>query len=414
MRFDIDSYTEVLDTITRNKTRSLLTGFGVFWGLFMLLFMMGFGDGIKSVLSETFEGFANNTCITVSSNTTMPYKGLKEGRYWRQQVGDIERLRAMVPELDVITPVVSVYSSNATFGELAADCSVKGLDPQYAKIETPSIKYGRYLNKVDMEYKRKVCVIGKKVYEDLFPDGGDPCGNFIKIGPVYYQIIGVDYNQGNISINGSADRTVAIPFPLAQQLYNRGDVVDLICMTGKSGTAMSEIEPKIREVMARGHSFDPEDKDAMMLINTEQIFMLVDNIFKGVSILIWLIGLGTLLAGAIGVSNIMMVTVKERTIEIGIRRAIGATPRDILTQIMAESIALTLVSGMFSIIFSVMILSVGGMLVSAAFESSVSLQISFGLAVGATVLLVVLGIIAGLAPALRAMGIKPVDAMRDE
>lgn len=414
MRFDIDSYTEVLDTITRNKTRSLLTGFGVFWGLFMLLFMMGFGDGIKSVLSENFAGFASNTCITVSRNTTMPYKGLKEGRYWRQQVGDLERLRAMVPELDVITPVVSVYSSSATFGELSADCSVKGLDPQYAQIETPSIKYGRYLNKVDMEYKRKVCVIGKKVYEDLFPDGDDPCGNFIKIGPVYYQIIGVDFNQGNISINGSADRTVAIPFPLAQQLYNRGDVIDLICMTGKPGTTMSTLEPTIREVMARGHSFDPADKDAMMLINTEQIFMLVDNIFKGVSILIWLIGLGTLLAGAIGVSNIMMVTVKERTIEIGIRRAIGATPKDILTQIMAESIALTLVSGMFSIIFSVMILSVGGILVSAAFDTSVSLQISFGLAVGATFLLIALGLLAGLAPALRAMGIKPVDAMRDE
>lgn len=414
MRFDLDSYTEVLDTITRNKTRSLLTGFGVFWGLFMLLFMMGTGDGVRKLLYENFEGFAMNTCIMVSNTTTMPYKGMKEGRYWQLEQNDLKRLPALIPELELVTPVVSMYNSSAIYGDLTSDCSVKGLLPEYSRIETPQIKYGRYINQVDVELKRKVCVIGKTVYKNLFSNGEDPCGKYIKIGPVYYQVVGVDFSSGNISINGSADKSISVPLPLAQQLYNRGKNVDLICMTAKEGVVMSSLEDRIREVMGRAHSFDPEDKDALVLVNTEQLFSLVDNIFKGINFLIWLIGLGTLLAGAIGVSNIMMVTVRERTTEIGIRRAIGATPRDVLTQIMAESVGLTFVSGMMSILFSVFVLYVGGIIGTNVWGSEVNLQISFGLAIGAIFLLMALGLLAGLAPALRAMEIKPVDAMRDE
>lgn len=280
----------------------------------------------------------------------------------------------------------------------------------YINIETPKLKYGRFINEVDVRQERKVCVIGKRVYEALFPEGGDPCGTFIQAGSVFFQVVGVDMNAGNISINGSADETVTIPFPLGQKLYNRGSNVDIICATVRSGVNAKDLEQKIRRVLARQHTFDPEDESALMILNTQQIFTLVDTLFKGINFLLWLVGLGTLLAGAIGVSNIMMVTVKERTTEIGIRRAIGATPRDILSQIILESVTLTLIAGSAGIVFSVLCLRV---LETASSEGG-EFMISFGLAVSAALLLTVLGVLAGLAPASRAMNIKPVDAMRDE
>jgi putative ABC transport system permease protein len=415
MRFDVDSFREIADSLVRNKSRSLLTGFGVFWGVFMLLFMLGGGDGMKQMIMANFEGFATNTCIMASSQTSEPYKGFKEGRYWNLSYTDVERLRQMMPDLETVTPVIASWGGQIVYGSYTASGSVKGIQADYAKIEEPRIKYGRYLNETDILQERKVCVIGKRIYKDLFPDGGDPCGEFIQVGPVFYQIVGVDYSSGNISINGRADQTVSVPLPVAQKIYNRGKTVDLICVTGRSGVRMSDQEPRIREILARRNLFNPKDKQALMILNTEQIFSLVDNLFRGVNFLILLIGLGTILAGVIGVSNIMMVTVKERTTEIGIRRAIGATPRDILSQIIFESISLTLVAGSFGIVFAVQLLRLTETIVNASGENPpASFQIGFWIAVLAALLLTALGVVAGLAPATRAMSIKPVDAMRDE
>ena len=413
MRFDVDSFREIADSLVRNKSRSLLTGFGVFWGVFMLLFMMGGGEGLKKSLESEFEGFATNTCIMVSSQTSEPYKGFKEGRYWNLTYTDVERLRQMMPNLETVTPTIASWGGSVVRGTYTASGSVKGVLADYCKIEEPKIKYGRYLNEADILQERKVCVIGKRIYNDLFPDGGDPCGEFIQVGPVYYQVVGVDYNSGNISINGRADQTVSIPLPVAQKIYNRGKVVDLICMTGKSGVRMSDEEPRMREILARQHQFNPKDKQALVIINTEQMFALVDNLFAGVNFLILLIGLGTILAGVIGVSNIMMVTVKERTTEIGIRRAIGATPRDILSQIILESISLTLAAGSFGIVFAVQLLRLVNS-ISLASGDPGGYQTGFWTAIVAALLLTALGVVAGLAPASRAMAIKPVDAMRDE
>ena len=414
MRLDINTYHEIADSLLRNKSRSLLTGFGIFWGLFMLLVMLGAGDGVKGLLSENFEGFASNAAIIASSNTSVPYKGFQEGRYWSLEYRDMDKLKILVPELDVVTPMISQWGQTAMYNSLTTNCNVTGVNADYTAIEAPRMKYGRFLNEVDVERGRKVCVIGKRIYNDLFPDGGDPCGTFIQVGSVFFQIVGVNVTTSGMNINGSATQKVVIPATIAQQLYNRGETVDIICATAKRGIKMTSLEKRIRQVMGREHYFDPSDEPAMMFLDTEQIFTLIDTLFKGVDFLILLIGLGTLLAGAIGVSNIMMVTVKERTVEIGIRRAIGATPRDILSQIMLESISLTLVAGMFGIMFSVLSLSVAEKIVAASGEFTPAFQIGFWLAVAAAALLAVLGMAAGLAPALRAMNIKPVDAMRDE
>ena len=410
MRFDIDSFRETADSLTRNRRRTILTGFGVFWGLFMLLFMIGGGQGIKEMLEQNFNGFASNTMILIPSNTSKPYKGLPEGRAWYLNRTDIDRLKMMFPELEVVSPMISGWSNSVEYGDKSCNAGIKGVNADYCKIEIPQLRYGRYLNETDLQMQRKVCVIGKRIYKELFPEGGDPCGKFIKMGDIYLQVIGVDYNTNNISINSSASYSLMIPATLAATLYNRGNVVDIICISGKSGIRMSSLEDRVRRVIARQHNFDPEDTEAMQLLNTEQLFMIVDNLFRGLNFLIWLVGIGTLLAGCIGVSNIMMVTVKERTVEIGIRRAIGAMPGEILTQIIAESVALTLAAGSAGIVFAVFLLGI----FEKATGGTAAFQIPFNTAMLAAMMLAVLGALAGLAPALRAMAVKPVDAMRDE
>jgi len=409
MRFDIDSLRETADSLTRNRRRTILTGFGVFWGLFMLLFMIGGGQGLKGLLQANFGGFASNTIILISSNTSKPYQGLPEGRYWEFTRTDIDRLKQMIPELDVVSPMISGWGNTVEYGDHSTSATIRGVNADYCKIESPKLRYGRYLNETDIQMERKVCVIGKRIYQNLFPDGGDPCGKFIKVGDLYFKIIGVDFNSSIISINSNASYSLMIPASLASTIYNRGNIVDIICITAKGGIHTSVLEPRIRSIMARQHSFDPDDLEAMQILNTEDIFMIVDNLFRGLNFLIWLVGLGTLLAGCIGVSNIMMVTVKERTTEIGIRRAIGAMPGEILTQIITESIALTLAAGSAGIMFAVFLLNL-----FEKVSSDATFQISFNTAILAAVLLALLGALAGLAPALRAMAVKPVDAMRDE
>lgn len=414
MKIDIDTYREILDTLTRNKTRSLLTGFGVFWGVFMLVALIGGGAGLKELLSNNFAGFATNSAIVFAQPTTKPCDGFRKGREWSMEYKDVERLRAQVPELDVVSPVISMWQRTVVFGDKKTTASVKGLLPEYARVEEPSLYYGRYLNQMDMAQRRKVCVIGKKVYKSLFPGGGDPCGQLVRIDSMYFNVVGVDYSSGNMSINGSAEESVVVPLTLMQQAYNMGSEVHLICVTGKPGVTMSRITQHVRGVIARAHHVDPMDEKAVSVFNTEVMFGMVDSLFKGVNFLIWLVGIGTLLAGAIGVSNIMMVTVRERTTEIGIRRAIGATPRMILSQIVSESIVLTAVAGMSGILLAVVILQMLEVGNTTDGIASAHFQVGFWTALGAVALLSVLGVLAGLAPAARAMSIKPVDAMRDE
>lgn len=411
---DFDSFSEILNVLTRNKSRTFLTGFGVFWGVFMLVGLVGGGDGLKEILNNNLAGFATNSAVVWAQPTTKPYHGFRKGRQWTLNYDDIKRLRAHVPELDVITPTISRWGANATHDDRSASGIIKGVLPEMQKVSEPKMMYGRYINQMDISQGRKVCVIGKQVYKSLFPKGGDPCGDVIRIDSVYFSVVGVNYSDGNMNVNGNDQQAVFLPLSLVQQIYNRGHSVDIICVTGKPGVVMSDITDKIRHVIAKAHDVAPDDEKGVMVFNTEMMFSMVDNMFRGINMLIWLVGIGTLLAGAIGVSNIMMVTVRERTVEIGIRRAIGATPRNILSQIIQESILLTSIAGMSGILFVVLVLQWLEMANTTDGVAAAHFQISFWTAIGAVVLLSVLGVLAGLAPALRAMSIKPVDAMRDE
>ncbi|WP_308243169.1 ABC transporter permease [uncultured Prevotella sp.] len=414
LNFDIDRLREILDVLSRNKSRTFLTGFGVFWGVFMLVGLVGGGDGLKGLLSNNLAGFATNSAIVWAQPTTKPYHGFRKGRQWNLTYKDVKRLRAQVPELDVITPTITRWGSNATHDDRSSSGIVKGVLPDMQRVSEPKMLYGRYINQMDIVQGRKVCVIGKQVYKNLFPKGGDPCGDVIRIDSVYFSVVGVNYADGNMNVNGNDQQAIYMPLSLVQQIYNRGESVDMICVTGRPGVTMSDITDRIRTVIALDHHVDPKDEKGVMVFNTEMMFSIVDNMFTGINLLIWLVGIGTLLAGAIGVSNIMMVTVRERTVEIGIRRAIGATPRMILSQIIQESILLTSVAGMSGILFVVLVLQELEMANTTDGVVSAHFQISFWTAIGAVVLLSVLGVLAGLAPAIRAMKVKPVDAMRDE
>ena len=417
MRIDLDSYREILDTLTRNKARSFLTGFGVFWGVFMLVALIGGGQGLKEMLEKNFEGFAQNTVIVWGQQTSKAYKGFRKGRWWSMDYKDIERLKQRVPELDVAAPVLFApwgKSNTAYYGDQKTSPRIQGTSPDYAKVVAPKLYYGRYINEMDMKEHRKVCVIGKKIYKELFKEGGDPCGKSIRIDSTYYEVIGVDYASTNMNINGRGEEKVTLPVTLMQQTYNRGNQVDMIVATGRQGVVMSKLTDRIRETVTMAHFVDPTDEQGAMVFNTEVLFQMLDNLFRGVNFLIWLVGLGTLLAGAIGVSNIMMVTVRERTTEIGIRRAIGATPKMILSQIISESIVLTLVAGMSGILFGVLILQMLEMGNTEDGIVAAHFQVGFWTAIFAALVVSAMGVLAGLAPAARAMSIKPVDAMRDE
>lgn len=415
LRIDIDQWEEILTTITRNKTRSLLTAFGVFWGIFMLVILLGGGQGVKQMLSATFSGFATNSAFFVSSPTGKAYKGFQKGRRWDLTIDDVTRISKAVPELEVVTSSTSRWGGQAEVDGKKCYCLVRGLFPDFVNIEAPNITWGRFINEMDIRERRKVCVIGKRVHRDLFAPDENPCGKYIYVNGIRYRIVGVSLSTSNLSINGNSEESVTLPFTTMQLHANTGNRIDLICTTARPGYRVGELTAKVEQVLKQAHLIHPDDKQAVVMINAEAMFSMVDNLFTGINILAWMVGLGTLLAGAIGVSNIMMVTVKERTTEIGIRRAIGARPRDILFQILAESMVLTTVAGLLGICFGVFLLNgMEWMAAGNALQVPVHFQISFGMAVGACFLLLLLGMLAGLAPAYRAMAIRPIEAIRDE
>lgn len=416
MRIDRDSVKEIFETLSRNRSRTFLTGFGIFWGIFMLLTMLGGGNGLKALLGKEFEGFASNTIVFATDHTSKPYKGFKKGRYWDLNVSDVQTIRKSVPDAETVSMVQSKWgNTEITYGSNSFEPVIKGLSPEYADIETPRLMFGRYINEIDLKEARKVCILGERVWRDLFPDESDPVGLKVRMMGTEFTVIGVDVREGNLSVNGNNSQSVVIPFTLLNQLTNRGGDIDCLCLTVREGCDKEALLKKVEAIIRRNHTISPDDKSALKSIDTQKIFAIVDNLFKGVNILVILCGLGTLLAGAIGVSNIMLVTVKERTTEIGIRRAIGATPKMILGQILAESMSLTLAAGMIGILVSVGLLGAAGNAVAGnPANSGISFQIGFWTGIGVLALIALLGLLAGLIPAMRAMSIKPVDAMRED
>ncbi|MDD2314979.1 MAG: ABC transporter permease [Proteiniphilum sp.] len=414
--FDLDRWQEIWITITHNKSRSVLTAFGVFWGMLMLVLMVGAGNALEQGMTSQIEGFATNSCFFESNPTTVPYKGFRKGRRWNLTNSDIPVIREKVKELQYLSPVLfsGGNDKNVVRGEKNGSYLVKGCYPEYDLIERSKMIYGRYMNDIDIAEKRKVCVIGERIYEVLFQKGEDPTGKQIRVNGIYFQVIGVARSTSGVSIGGQTAETVVLPFSTMQQAFNQGNIIHFLAATAKEGVAVRVIQDKILEVLKQQHQIAPEDKEAVFNMNIEEQFKMFNYLGIGIAALIWIVGLGTIFAGAIGVSNIMLVTVRERTKEIGIRRALGATPSDIIGQILSESIVLTVLAGITGIVVGVGLLRATGIILSQGDQFFKDPQISFGMAVVSLLILLVIGTFAGYIPAQRAMMIKPVEAISEE
>ena len=414
--FDLDRWQEIWITITHNKSRSFLTAFGVFWGMFMLVLMVGAGNALAKGISSQVEGFAANSCFFWTQNTSEPYKGFRKGRRWEMRNSDVAIIQKNVPELQYISPMLFGASGdkNVVRGEKNGSYQIKGCYPVYDKIERSKILQGRYINDIDIEQNRKVCIIGERVYEVLFQKGEVAIGKLVKVNGIYFQVIGVARKTANASIGGSMDESVILPFSTMQKAFNQGNTIHFLGATSRPGIKVKVVEDKIKETFKNLHQISPADKDAVGSMNVEDQFSMFNNLFIGINALIWIVGLGTLLAGAIGVSNIMLVTVRERTKEIGIRRALGATPRNIIGQILSESVVLTVLAGVGGIVLGVGLLSAVGVALSQGDQFFKDPQIGFGMAIGSLTILLIIGTFAGFIPAQRAMMIKPVEAISEE
>ena len=414
--FDLDRWQEIWHTITHNKMRSFLTAFGVGWGMFMLVVMVGSGVALQRGITKGIEGFATNSCFIWEEQTSEPYKGFKKGRSWYMENSDIPVIINKVPELQYLAPVLfGGNSGNNVFRkDKAGSFSVKGNYPEYNLIDESKMVYGRFINDVDISEKRKVCVIGERVYEVLFPEKDNPLGKSIKVNGIYFQVIGVARHTSDINIGGNPQETVVLPFSTMQQVYNMGNRVHFFAATAKPGIPVKVIEDKIHDILKAQHNIAPNDEKAVGGFNIEEEFKMFMYLSIGIASLIWIVGLGTMLAGAIGVSNIMLVTVKERTKEIGIRRALGATPRNIISQILTESIVLTCLAGVTGLMIGVGLLALIGKLLENGDQFFKDPQISFTVAMGAFLILIVIGTLAGFLPANRAMNVKPIEAIREE
>ena len=414
--FDLDRWQEIWITITHNKSRSVLTAFGVFWGMLMLVLMVGAGNALEKGMTSQIEGFATNSCFFASERTTLPYTGFRKGRRWDMTNSDLPVIRKKVAELQYISPVLfsGGNDKNVVRGEKNGSYLVKGCYPEYDLIEKSKMLYGRYVNDIDIAEKRKVCVIGERVYEVLFQKGEDPTGKQIRVNGIYFQVIGVARSTSGVSIGGQTAETVVLPFSTMQQAFNHGNVIHFLAATAKDGVPVKIVQDKILEILKQQHQIAPDDKEAVFTMNIEEQFKMFNYLGIGIAALIWIVGLGTLFAGAIGVSNIMLVTVRERTKEIGIRRALGATPRSIIGQILSESVVLTVLAGLTGIVVGVGLLRATGIVLSQGDQFFKDPQISFGMAVTSLLILLVIGTFAGYIPAQRAMMIKPVEAIAEE
>ena len=416
--FDLDRWTEIWVTITRNKTRSLLTCFGVFWGILMLVILLGSGRGMQNGIMRSVNGFATNSAFFFADRTSESYKGFNKGRQWDMRNRDVESIRREVKELSAISPIIWGNSSdkNIVYGMMSGTFNVKGVHPDYFQIETQKLFHGRLLNEVDERERRKVCLIGTKGKEVLFKEE-DPCGSYIRVNGIYYQVVGVVQQRASgVNIGGRSEECVFLPFSTMQQTLNQGDIIHFLCVAAKPDVQMLPVINKIKSIIKEQNFISPTDPQAVSAINLAAQFETFNNAFLGIDILIWIVGVGTLLAGIIGVSNIMMVTVKERTKEIGVRRALGAKPWNIISQIMSESLLITAMAGLMGLTVGVFLLDVVDQLIGDPVGETMLLHpaVSIQVALAATSILLLAGLLAGLIPAWRAMQIKAIDAIREE
>ena len=409
--FDLDKWQEILSTINKNRMRTFLTGFSVAWGIFMLIVLLGSGKGLQNGIDAQFRQDAVNTIWFGPGSTTKTYEGLKAGREIKFTNEDYEYVRDRLEGVDKISGRYymwqnRVISYKKEYGFFDLIC----VNPDYQDIESAVMIEGRYVNDIDIQKRRKVAVIGPPVQKALFKNGKNPIGEYIKINDVPFMVVGVfsDKNERDMT-------RVYLPITTAQMISGGANRIHNLSITSTlSAKESEEFEKELRADFAKRHKFDTEDLNAMWISNTIKEYKMFTNLFLGIQIFVSIIGAFTIIAGIVGVSNIMIIVVNERTKEIGIRKAIGATPGSIVGMILLEAVFITGLAGYIGLIGGIGVLELVSSVIPSESQFFQNPEVDFNIAVISTLVLILAGTLAGLMPSLRASRIRPVVALRDE
>lgn len=418
--FDADRWQEIFSTLKKNKVRTFFTAFGVFWGIFMLVIMMGSGSGLENAVGRDMGDMATNSVFIWTQRTTMPYKGFDRGRHYNFRNGDTDALLENISEIKHIGPRIQGWggdgNNNVIRGERTGAFTIQGDYPAYNLIDPIGMSEGRFINVLDISNYRKVCVIGDRVKNEMFAADESPIGQYLRIQGVYFKVVGI-FKSTKPHRGERENQVIYLPFTTLQRTYNYGDIVGYYSITSQEDVPVSVVEEKAKALLRQRHTIHPDDARAVGSFNLENEFQKMTSLFAGIRGLIWIVGIGTLLAGVIGVSNIMLIIVKERTKEIGIQRAIGATPWTVISQVIMESLILTTIAGYVGLVLGVGVVEgVNYMLLTSGAEDSMftNPEVNFSAAIQALEVLVVAGILAGVIPAYKAVSMKPIDALRNE
>ena len=407
--FDIDTWQELKDSLTKNKLRTVITMIGVWWGILLLIGLLGSAKGIENKFSVQFGDYATNSVFIWGQSTSMAFKGYQEGRFPRLKFSHLEKIKNQVRGIKFLLPR-NARDAQVVRGVQYASFTMSGDFPLLDQIQKKNLIAGRFINQSDINETKKVAVISEDVFKQLFDADEEAIGDFIKINEISYKVVGV-FEQGDFDFGGQ----LHIPFTTFQKVYNQGDNIGWITVTGEDGFDIRQLEKDVKLVLKNLNYVHPDDNRAFGSFNLGELFERFEGFLMGMQFLTWFVGIATLIAGVFAIGNILLITVKERTKEIGIRRAIGATPFEIKRQIVIESIFLTIIAGIFGIISGGWIL----IAMDSAFGSgpdSVLINASVPIIVVfiAVIILVVFGTLIGLIPANRATSIKPIDALREE
>ncbi len=409
--FDSDKWLEIWSTVKQNKLRTFLTSFSVFWGIFMLIILLGSGKGLENGVQEEFASDATNTLWINGGTTSLPYKGMLVGRRITLRKKDFDAIKKEILFGDEVGMRKDIWQNNIiSYKNKYVSYDVKCVNPTYGKVENVEILEGRYINDFDLQNNRKVICIGYLVRDNLFGKDKDAIGKMIQINSIPFKVVGVFTDSG-----GDRDvRRVYIPYSTATKIYGFGDQVGSVpILTSANVEESKEMEKRIKTKLAAINHFDPKDPRALRIWNNLENFAQFTSLFNMIRLFVWFIGIMTIVAGIVGVSNIMIIVVKERTKEIGIRKAIGARPSSIISLILMESIVITSVAGYMGLVVGTFLLEFISKYMPAS-DYFRNPEVSLGVAIQATVVLVVSGALAGFWPALRAARIRPIEALRDE
>ncbi len=422
--FDADSWQEIFNAVRTNRLRTLLTASGVFWGIYILIVMLGFGTGLQNGVMNSMSGYTSNGYYLWGSKTSVPYLGLKPGRSIKLNNSDTAALRESVDEIAYLLPRVRLGSygtrNDIGYDTRVSDSEVMGDLPELKHLLPMNIETGRFINRFDIEQKRKVIVIGEKIYADLFPDGRDPVGANVTLRQISFTVVGIFKPMRYANDRDRLSSTAFIPFSTHQKVFNLNNRVTYYGLVPKDGTPSEVMGNKARLLLAARHRVSPADSRAFGSWNSEEEFIRLQNLFSGISYLIWTVGLATLFAGLLGVSNIMLIVIRERTREFGIRKALGATPRSIIYLITQETLMLTSIAGYLGLTAGILTLQLIDYLIKTmASGNSASTMfdtptIEPQIALTAIAVLILSGVIAAIIPARQAVRINPVEALRAE